>query len=84
MEQHQDPDKLLRVPAIAAWLDCSESNIYALTASGELKAYRVGKGNAGLRFSEAQVLEFLRKRETGGQTPENLPAPSVQLKHLHH
>jgi excisionase family DNA binding protein len=78
-----DNDKLLRVPAVAEWLNCSDSNVYSLVAAGELKCYRVGHGKAGIRFSAEQVQNFLRARETGGQSVKEPPAPRpIKLKHL--
>lgn len=59
--------KLLKVADIAERLNCSISNVYSIVASGELRAYRVGRGNSGLRFSEEQIQEFLRRRETRGE-----------------
>lgn len=83
MPENREADKLLRVEAVAAWLDCSESNVYSLVAGGELKCYRVGRGKAGIRFSAEQVKEFLSRRETGGQPPKELPARRpIKLKHL--
>jgi len=69
-------DRLLLVSEVAEQLRCSVSNVYNLVAQGRLKCYRVGAGNAGLRFAAAQVQAFLDESE---QTPRgrgaNPPAP---------
>lgn len=62
---NQQTEKLMKVADVAERLNCSISNIYAIVASGELQAFRVGRGNAGLRFNDQQIIDFLRRRQTG-------------------
>jgi excisionase family DNA binding protein len=75
---------LLKVPEVAERLNCSESFVYEVIASGELKHYRLGKGQGGIRLGEAQLAEFLSKREKGGQPVPATPLPQkrVKLRHL--
>ncbi len=57
---------MLTVKQMAERRNCSLSKIYALVSSGQLEAYRIGKGKAGLRFDDGQIKSFLLKRKTGG------------------
>ena len=67
---------LMTVKELAERLRCSVSTIYQNVALGELRAFRVGAGNSGLRFSEEQIQDFLHRRETkGGKRPEPQPTP---------
>lgn len=77
-------EQLLKVADVAERLNCSVSNVYAVVASGELRAFRVGKGKAGLRFSDEQITAFLHGRETGGgRNPPPVPErPPLVLKNL--
>jgi excisionase family DNA binding protein len=65
---------VLTVAEVASRLRCSLSNAHALIAAGKLKAYRVGAGGGGLRVSEEQLQEFLRRAETT-RGREETPAP---------
>jgi len=60
----QQTDILLKIRDVAKRLNCSPSNVYALIASGELEAYRVGRGKCGLRFDDEQITAFLERRRT--------------------
>jgi excisionase family DNA binding protein len=74
---------LLKVPEVAGRLNCSESFVYQAIASGELRHYRLGKGQGGIRVSEEQIGEYLAPREKGGgaKAPK-LAQRSRPLKHL--
>lgn len=75
--------KLLTTAELREYLGCSMQNIYNLVASKQLRAYRVGNGRGSLRFSEEQIEEFLKSRESGSARPK--PAPPerpVKLKHI--
>ncbi|MDB5306070.1 MAG: hypothetical protein JWO38_272 [Gemmataceae bacterium] len=76
--------KLLKVPEVAERLNCSESFVYEAIVSGELKHYRLGKGQGGIRLSEEQISNFLAGREKGGQPQPAAPAARkrVRLRHL--
>jgi excisionase family DNA binding protein len=80
---------MMTVKEIAKQLKCSESFVYNLLASGELKHYCLGKGQGGKRVSEEQLQEYLKGREKGGAPQQHAepPAPRVKtaspgLKHL--
>lgn len=70
--------KLLKIREVADLLNCSISNVYAISASGELRSIRVGRGNAGLRFTEEAVEEFIAKRQQGGQSEEPPAEPPAK------
>lgn len=55
---------LLRVSAVAKALDCSETNVYALISSGQLKSHPVGAGGKGHRITQAELDRFLREGPT--------------------
>jgi excisionase family DNA binding protein len=46
----------MKIPAAAAFLDCSEIFLYRLTSRGLIRHYRVGRT---IRFSRAQLEEYL-------------------------
>jgi excisionase family DNA binding protein len=52
-------EPLLTAAEVKQRLRCSLSNVYNLVAQGRLKPFRIGAGNAGLRFTESMVREFL-------------------------
>jgi hypothetical protein len=52
--------------------------VYNLVAHRRLKCYRVGAGNAGLRFADSQVQAFLDESEkTPRGREDNPPAPKM-------
>lgn len=62
--------RLLKADAVATILNVSVSQVYALHASGRLKAYRITtREQGGLRFSERHVRELLDGCERGGEAP---------------
>ena len=81
MEKVSGSVGLMKVSAVAERLNASESFVRAAIADGRLKHYRLGR--AGLRVSEAQLVEFLAATEKGGSqpAPESPPRP-VKLRHL--
>jgi excisionase family DNA binding protein len=70
---------MLTVKDVAGRLNCSESFVYELLASGELKHFRLGKGQGGKRVSEEQLQEYLLTREHGGEGRPQ-PAPPAGEK----
>jgi len=79
--------KLMTVKDVAERLNCSESLIYNLLASGALRHYRLGRSQGGIRVSEEQMQAYLLGREKGGESPlmspPALPASRAPaLKHL--
>jgi excisionase family DNA binding protein len=56
-------DRLMTVGEVAERLRCSRSTVYNLAASGVLRCFRIGAGRGAIRFSEEQVVDFLRKSE---------------------
>jgi len=58
--------KLMTVKDVADRLNCSESFVYNLLASGALRHYRLGKGQGGKRVSEEQLQDYLSAQEEGG------------------
>lgn len=63
---------LMTVAEVAKRLQCSESFVYQLLSSGELKHYGLGQGQGGKRISEEQLEEYLASRERGGSDPTPL------------
>jgi excisionase family DNA binding protein len=63
---------LISVSEAAKRLRVSASFLYGKIASGELKHYRLGHGQGGIRISDEQLAEFLSAREAGGDpSPES-------------
>jgi excisionase family DNA binding protein len=77
---------MYKVPEVAARLSCSPAFVYEMIATGELPHYRLGKGQGGIRVSEAQLQQFLAGRERGRsprQAPKAMPARrKVRPRHL--
>lgn len=77
--------ELMSVEDVARRLNVSDSFVYSLVANGRLKHYRLGKGQGGIRVSEAQLAAFLADTERGGQ-PTEAPKPVAprrqSLRHL--
>jgi excisionase family DNA binding protein len=69
---------LLTVAEVAERLRCSISNVYNLVAQGRLKCYRVGAGNAGLRFADDHIRDFLKMSEAAGKSA--LPEPPEYVR----
>jgi len=73
----------MKLSQVKVALNCSLSHAYSLVASGELHCYRIGRGRGGIRVSDEQLQDYLRRKEQGGVVP---PAPPprrrVKLKHL--
>lgn len=61
---------LLTVDQVAARLQCSRTNVYALEKSGQLASIRVGSDGAGIRFDDAEVQRFIN---SGGVRKKLLP-----------
>jgi excisionase family DNA binding protein len=78
---------LLTVRQVAERLNCSESFVRRLIASGRLKHHVLGAVHGGKRISELQLAEYLRATERGGMekrrsTPTKRAKPDLALKHL--
>src|SRR5688572_13640220 len=59
--------KLYKAEELALMLNISVSQIYALHATGKLKAYRLTtKEQGGLRFAAKHVAQLLEESERGG------------------
>ncbi len=71
--------ELMTVEDVARRLNVSDSFVYGSIADGRLKHHRLGKGQGGIRVSEAQLAAFLRLTERGGEEippePTQEPAP---------
>ncbi len=75
--------RLLKVTETAAELNCSESFVRSLLRSGLLKFHRLGKGQGGIRISDAHLATYLQEREQGGESrPIIAPTKKKALKHL--
>lgn len=61
MEQTLQPDRLLNVEQIAAYLQVPESWVYGKVATGEMPHVRVGRY---LRFRMQEVLRWLGDRDS--------------------
>jgi excisionase family DNA binding protein len=74
----QQLQKLLKIWEVAERLNASPSFVYAAIGDGSLKHYRLGNGQGGLRVSEEQLQEYLRRKEEGG---EQSPASLRDIRH---
>lgn len=72
---------LFKVPAVAKQLNCSESFVYEVIADGRLKHHRFGKGQGGIRVSDAQIAAFLADTERCGHPAAAAPA-APKYRHL--
>lgn len=61
-----------KIKEAAKQLNVSRSFLYQAINEGRIGYHRFGKGTGGIRISELQIQEYLRKTERGGET---LPAP---------
>ena len=52
-------DRLSTVAEVARQWHCSLALVYALVAEGRLECYRLGLGRGTIRFTEAQLRQFL-------------------------
>ena len=64
----------MKIKDVAKRLNASPSFVYDLL-SHELKHYRLGKGQGGVRVSEEHLQEYLDRKEKGGESRS--PAPFV-------
>jgi excisionase family DNA binding protein len=67
---------MLTVKNVAARLGLSNSQIYALIASGKLSCHRFGNGRGALRVSEEQLAQFI-------EASKITPAATIpELRHI--
>lgn len=81
----ESDDKLLKPKAVCERLGCSLANFYALIASKQLGAFRVGASGKCYRVSEAQLQKFLdSRREHPGKNAPPFPKKTNPrlFKHL--
>lgn len=71
---------MMTVEDVARRLKMSDSFMYNAIASGRLKHHRFGKGQGGIRVSEEQLGDFLRRTERGGTDERTRPTPEVGPK----
>jgi excisionase family DNA binding protein len=69
-----NPD-LMTAADVARRLNASESFVYGVIAAGRLKHHRPGRGQGGIRVSEEQLADFLRRTERGGEQAVDDPTP---------
>jgi excisionase family DNA binding protein len=69
------PD-VLKVPEIAKYLRVTASHVYALIHKGNLRAYRIGQTNRGLRVAKEDLRTFLGQNAT---TDEQQPRVVANL-----
>ncbi len=72
--------ELMTIADLAARSGFSQAFWYQAIAEGRCPHYRLGKGQGGLRVSEAQYQEFLSSCER--RPTEAAPPPSRRFKHL--
>lgn len=72
---------LLKLRQVAERLNCSLSNVYALTEKGELPVHRVGL-RKGLRIAEEDLTAYLAKVRVGTTQSRIPPKPKLSLRHL--
>ena len=74
---------MMKVREAAAKINASPSFVYSAIRDGRLRCYRIGKGQGGIRVSEAQLQAFLQATEKNGDSVPPKPAPRpIKLKHL--
>jgi excisionase family DNA binding protein len=68
---------VLKVKEVAERLGVSPSTVYSLVEGGRIACHRIGLGRGSIRFTEAQVEEFLQtcKVEAGA------PRPHIDFSH---
>ncbi len=70
-----DPN-LMTAADVARRLNASDAFVYGAIAAGRLKHHRLGRGQGGIRVSEEQLADFLRRTERGGEEA-SVPPPRV-------
>lgn len=55
-------DRLLRIPEVAARLNCDRRNVYYLIEFGHLPALSIGRNGRGLRVRESHLNAFVEKK----------------------
>lgn len=76
-------DSLLTVGAVARRLGLSDSFVYGAIAAGRLRHHRFGRGQGGIRVSEAQLAAFLAATERAAASdPVTQEAPRRRYRHL--
>ncbi len=65
---------MLKIPEVARRLNCSVAFVYEIVAEGRLRHYRLGKNQGGIRVSEEQLQDYLRRAEHGGEVMTPSPA----------
>ena len=68
------------VRQIAETLNVSESNVYALVASGRLTSHRIGNGRGVVRISEQALQAYLATCCVKKDVKRKTPRP--RLKHI--
>ena len=68
------------VKQVAEYLTVSETIVYRLIESGELKAHRIGIGRGTIRVSDEQLKDYLEAVETGQD--ESASVPPTRFRHL--
>ena len=67
---------MLKIPEVARRLNCSVAFVYEIVSQGRLRHYRLGKNQGGIRVSEEQLQDYLRRAEHGGEV--RTPPPRLQ------
>jgi len=77
-------EPLLRIAEVVQILRCSQSNLYAAVANGDIEHVRVGAGKAGIRFTLTQVQAFVDRRtmKAKGEVQKTPPPRKPKFKHL--
>lgn len=68
------------VKQVAEYLTVSETIVYRLIESGEMKAHRIGIGRGTIRVSDEQLKDYLEAVETGPEKSSTMPSP--KFRHL--
>jgi excisionase family DNA binding protein len=66
----------MKVKEAAAWLEVSESAVYALCSKGQLTHSRVGVGRGAIRISEEDLQDYRKSCKV------SQPSLSMDLKHI--
>ena len=76
-----DAPRLLTVREAAAWLACSQANVYALVEKGDLPVVPVGR-RKGYRFDRRDLEAFVEQRKFRYAPAPPRPATKPRLRHL--
>lgn len=79
---HTDTSIMHTVKHAAQKLNVSQSTVYALVSSGQLKCHRIGVGRGVIRISQSAIDDYLNACAAHVQGHPKRWTPRPQLKHI--